>query len=262
VREIPDIPTTIMAEAETTLRVAAANAALEPDAPYVDRTVRERWNDYGIGLLLQGDIKGAEAAFLKVTRMDPEYADGWVNVGRARVQEGDMSAADAILRQALKVNPRLASAHFFLGLALKSLGRYEEALEHLRTAADQYPRDRVVRNQLGRVLFLQRRFGESVEELKKVLEVDPEDLQAHYNLMLAYQGLGESALAGRERTLYERFKADESSQAITGPYRQLHPDDNNERQQIHEHRSVGETVVRPPARRYDVVDSAGGAANP
>jgi hypothetical protein len=35
--------------------------------------------------------------------------------------------------------------------------------------------------------------------------------------------------------LYERFKADEAAQAITGPYRQLHPDDNNERQSIHEH---------------------------
>ena len=26
---------------------------------------RERWNDYGIGLFLQGDLKGAEAVFLK-----------------------------------------------------------------------------------------------------------------------------------------------------------------------------------------------------
>jgi hypothetical protein len=36
--------------------------------------------------------------------------------------------------------------------------------------------------------------------------------------------------------LYLRFKADESAQAITGPYRQLNPEDNNERQAIHEHR--------------------------
>jgi len=35
-----------------------------------------------------------------------------------------------------------------------------------------------------------------------------------------------------------RFKADEASQAITGPYRQLNPEDNNERQAIHEHVSV------------------------
>jgi hypothetical protein len=54
--------------------------------------------------------------------------------------------------------------------------------------------------------------------------------------MLCYQGLGDSEEAERERVLYLRFKADESAQAITGPYRQLNPDDNNERQAIHEHR--------------------------
>ncbi|MGA7399788.1 MAG: hypothetical protein WBW38_07200, partial [Candidatus Sulfotelmatobacter sp.] len=37
---------------------------------------------------------------------------------------------------------------------------------------------------------------------------------------------------------YLRFKADESSQEITGPYRQSHPEDNNERQAVHEHVSV------------------------
>ena len=33
-----------------------------------------------------------------------------------------------------------------------------------------------------------------------------------------------------------RFKADEAAQAITGPYRLKSPDDNNERQSIHEHK--------------------------
>lgn len=51
---------------------------------------------------------------------------------------------------------------------------------------------------------------------------------------------------------YERFKADESSQAITGPYRPLHPDDNNERQQIHEHR-VATPAVKPTAAKPTAV---------
>ena len=34
------------------------------------------------------------------------------------------------------------------------------------------------------------------------------------------------------------LEADVSSQAITGPYRRLHPEDNNERQALHEHVSV------------------------
>jgi tetratricopeptide (TPR) repeat protein len=95
-----------------------------------------------------------------------------------------------------------------------------------------------VLNQIGRVLFLQRRYREAIAEFRKVLAIDPEDLQAHYNLMLCYQGLGDASNAEKARVLYARFKADEASQAITGDYRRLNPEDNNERQQIHEHRSA------------------------
>jgi tetratricopeptide (TPR) repeat protein len=238
VKAIPSIPTTVMASAEATLRVAARDAPLAPDAPYLDKSVRERWNDYGIGLLLQGDLKNAEAAFLKVTQMEPGYADGWVNVGRARVQEGNMEAAEEVLRKALEIDPDLAKTHFFLGTALKARGQYDEALRHFRKAALRYPRDRVVCNQIGRVLFLKRQYKEAIALLQKVLEIDPEDLQAHYNLMLAWQGLGRPEDAQRSQALYKRFKADESAQFITGPYRQLHPHDNNERQAIHEHMSA------------------------
>jgi len=237
-KSIPDIPITVMSYQETGLNVIDKNAPLPDTKPYIDRSVRERWNDYGIGLLLQGDIKGAEAAFLKVTEMEPEYADGWVNVARARIQEGNMVAAEEVLRKAIEVDPNLAKSHFFMAMALKPAGRYDEAIGHLRKAASQYPRDRVVVNQLGRILFLKRQYNEAVTEFRKVLRIDPEDLQAHYNLMLCYQGLGNAELAARHQTLYKRFKADESAQAITGPYRQLHPEDNNERQQIHEHKSV------------------------
>jgi tetratricopeptide (TPR) repeat protein len=102
----------------------------------------------------------------------------------------------------------------------------------------QYPRDRVAINDLGRVLFLERKYEDAVKMLQSVLAIDPEDLQAHYNLMLCYNGLGQEKLAKEHQARYMRFKADESSQAITGPYRQLHPEDNNERQAVHEHVSV------------------------
>jgi hypothetical protein len=88
-----------------------------------------------------------------------------------------------------------------------------------------------------------------VKAFEQVLSVDPEDLQAHYNLMVCYQGLGKPELAAREQALYERFKADESAQAITGPYRLKSPHDNNERQSIHEHRhqAVAAGRRRPPS---------------
>jgi tetratricopeptide (TPR) repeat protein len=237
-KAIPDPPVTEMAVNQATLAVRPAGTTVV-DAPAASSpALRERWNDYGIGLLLQGDIRGAEAAFLRVAEIDPAYADAWVNVGRARVQEGDMESAEQVLRRALALDPALAKTHFFLGTALRSLGRYDEALAHLHEAAARYPADRVVLNQIGRVLFLKRQYNAAMVEFRKVLAIDPEDVQAHYNLMLCYQGAGNASMADRERRLYERFKADEASQAITGDYRRLNPDDNNERQPIHEHRMV------------------------
>jgi hypothetical protein len=67
-----------------------------------------------------------------------------------------------------------------------------------------------------------------------------------------------------------RFKADESAQAITGAYRQAHPEDNNERQLVHEHVSVpldGEktkkaaAVHKEGARRAVAMRTGAGGVN-
>jgi len=102
----------------------------------------------------------------------------------------------------------------------------------------QYPRDRVVWNELGRIYFLQKKYAKAEKAFQSTLAIDPEDLQAHYNLMLCYNGLGDDAKAEQHKARYLRYKADESAQALTGPYRQAHPEDNNERQMVHEHVSV------------------------
>ncbi len=246
IKAIPDIPTTVMAHAEASLEVVDGTSPDPAVTQLLDPSVRERWNDYGIGLLLQGDLKGAEAAFLKVVAMEPNYADGPVNVARARLLEGEVEAGIAMLDKALAISPRLAKAHYFLGTALKTLGRYPDALEHLQIAAAQYPRDRVVLDEIAHVQFLERRFDDAIRTLRKALAVDPEDLAAHYTLMLCYQGKGDTPLATHERALYERFKADEAAQAITGPHRLRSLEDNNESQSIHEHRETP-PIVRPVA---------------
>src|SRR6185436_15325755 len=133
-KAIPNLPIVVMAEDTATLRVINQKDKLPEMKAVMNAQVRERWNDYGIGLLLQGDLKGAEAAFLKVTQMDPGYADGYVNVARARIQEGEMEAAAEMLKKALAVNPHLAKTHFFYALTLKAAGKYDEALQALKVA--------------------------------------------------------------------------------------------------------------------------------
>ena len=236
--QIPDLPTVVLAEDEVTLQTVPQSASTPEPKVALQPEDWQRWNDYGIGLLLQGDLKGAQAAFQKVTEIDPKNPDGWVNIGRATVQEGDMDRARAVLEKALSLSPDLARAHFFYAKVMRADGNYDGAADHLRKVLTQYPRDRVALNDLGRILFLQRKYSEAVKVLESVLAIDPEDLQAHYNLMLCYNGLGDETKAKEHQARYLRFKADEAAQAITGPYRQLNPEDNNERQAIHEHVSV------------------------
>ena len=236
--KIPDLPIVALAENEVVLPVAAHNSPTVQPKTIAKKEEWQRWNDYGIGLFLQGDLKAAAAAFQKVTEADPNNPDGWVNIGRCAVQEGDMARARVVLEKALALSPNLARTNFFYAKVLRSDGNYDGAAARLHSVLDQYPRDRVALNDLGRVLFLQRKYDEAVKVLQSVLAIDPEDLQAHYNLMLCYNGLGNEKLAKEHQVRYMRFKADESSQAITGPYRQLHPEDNNERQNVHEHVSV------------------------
>jgi tetratricopeptide (TPR) repeat protein len=254
--KIPDVPIVTVAENEVTLPVLPRNAPLPQPKVVLRKEDWQRWNDYGIGLLLQGNLKAAQAAFQKVTEVDPAIPDGWVNIGRAAIQEGDVERARAVLDKALTLNPELARTNFFYAKVLRSDGNYDGAAQLLRKVLAQYPSDRVALNDLGRILFLQHKYLDATKVLDSVLAIDPEDLQAHYNLMLCYNGLGDQERASEHKTRYLRFKADESAQSITGPYRQIHPEDNNERQAIHEHVSVPLTALvgtagsRRSAKRY------------
>ena len=262
-KQIPNLPIITVAEDTKSLRVLPRNAATPQPQVTLAKDDWTRWNDYGIGLFLQGDLKGAAAAFAKITEIDSQNPDGWVNIGRCLVQEGDTEGARKVLDKALALAPRLARANFLYARVLREEGKFEEAAEHLQIVLAQYPRDRVVLNELGRVQFLQKQYAHAVKTFQQTLAVDPEDLQANYNLMLCYNGLGDEKRANEHKQRYLRFKADESAQAITGAYRQAHPEDNNERQLVHEHVSVPLEPAKPKktaAARNGVISRPASAA--
>ena len=151
---LPDLPVTTLAEAHVAVPLG------KPDwRPAVRKEDRERWNDWGIGLLLQGDLKGAEYAFQRVTEAEPAYADGWLNVARALIQEGETDAAKPYIAKALELAPALGRMWFFRAAIQKADGDYDGALASLERVRAQYPRDRVVLNQIARMLFLKREYA-------------------------------------------------------------------------------------------------------
>src|SRR5205807_2986139 len=122
--QIPNIPIVTMATSEVKLQLGNESAW----EPVVRKQDRERWNDWGIGMLLQGDLKGAEYAFRKVTEAEPGYADGWLNVARALIQEGETDAAKPYIEKAMATNSNLGRVWYFKALIEKADGDYDAAL--------------------------------------------------------------------------------------------------------------------------------------
>jgi tetratricopeptide (TPR) repeat protein len=164
--------------------------------------------------LLQGDLKGAEYAFRKVTEAEPGYADGWLNLARALIQEGETDAAKPYIAKALEIAPQFGRTWFFKAAIQKADGDYDGALQSLDRVRSQYPRDRVVLNQIARLLFLKRQYAQAIEALRAVNAVDPEDVQMHYTWMLACSRPGrhsrrrsakKSSFAGSKRKKLRRL---------------------------------------------------------
>ena len=178
--------------------------------------------------------------------MDPAYADGPVNVARAQLQEGDVDApcrcssrrsrlVPASRRPTSSSAPRsrrsaaTTKRSSTLRIASSSIRAIVSSLEPDRP--DSVSPAAVRRGDRSRSSRCSRRSRGPRGALQ------PDAL---------LPGTGQDrARRSAERTLYTRFKADESAQAITGPYRLKSPDDNNERQSIHEHRARRRSLRSP-----------------
>jgi len=194
-----------------------------------------RWNDYGIGLYFQGDLKGAEAAWAKTAALAPERPDGPLNRARALIGEGNLDDAATALEEAERRRPGWPKTQFFRAMLEKERGQLDLASADLARVAAKYPKDRTVWNQTARVFFLAGRYEDALRAIEKVYAVDPEDVTAHYNAMLCFKALGRKKEGRIEETWYRYHKADETAAALMAGYRREHPFANRESLPIHVH---------------------------
>ena len=221
----PDIPVTVMATAR---RFDRNN----PSSPY---PLWERWNDYGIGLLLEEDTRGASLAFESVANLVPDSPEGPINLARVRLSEGQLERAEAALNEAEQREPGYLKTAFFRGEVLKGYGEYDLAIEDWMHVYDEYPNDRVLMLAIARAHYLAGRYTEALDWIDRVLIIDPEDIGALYNRMLSLGALGRTDELAEAQMIYEFYKDDEEELAVTAPYKQRHPMDNREAQPIHTH---------------------------
>lgn len=253
----PPLPVTTLAEDRVTLPISGGSPESKignreskrgnPDKPWL------RWNDYGIGLFLQGDLKGAARAWTRVAELAPDKPDGPVNRARAEIAEGRLADASASLALAEKIRPGWGKTAFFRSIVARDEGRLDDAENDLRLVLAKFPLDRVAWNNLGGISWLAGKFREAADAYGKTLAIDPEDLTAHYNLMRVYRAMGDRRLAAVHAAAYRKFKEDETGRAVAADLRRQDVWANRESLPIHVH----EEATPPPAAPPDWVASLG-----
>ncbi len=232
-----DLPITTLAADRIVLPVAEGPPVdnyQEPDIPEW-----QRWNDYGIGLLLKGkaQLRQATEAFAQVERLG-RY-DGPLNLARAHYAEGQLDEATADVRRASAVNDPPTPAWtlaWLSGLINREQGRLREAEMNFRsilqapTAAQSergldFRLDYEIINLLGQTLYERARslrgtqndaargqlFQEAVQWFQQTLILDPENVTAHYNLQLLYAALGDADQSAYHRQQHQQYKVDDNA---------------------------------------------------
>ena len=195
----------------------------------------ERWNDYGIGLLLveggKGQLAQAEEAFRRVEALG--RPDGPLNLARVYLREGRVAQATGALGRAARFDPPAPrwTLAWLSALVNRQNGRFDDAVRDLRSILESgYPergldfsRDYQVRNELGLTYLamspvLRPRPGEyerilrlAIDSFTETLALDPENVTAHHNLSILHALLGEEERAAHHRDLHDRYRIDDNA---------------------------------------------------
>jgi len=232
-----NLPITTLASDSMTFPIEQAANAREQTAR--DIPTWQRWNDYGIGLFLEGkaELRQAADAFMEVEKLD-RY-DGPLNLARVYEREGRIDeAADAIRRAAEYESPHAPrwTLDWMSGVVNRQLGRLDDAQGNFRTVLEthteemherrfDFSKDFVVINLLGQTYFdlarqirgsereQERRslLNQAVVQYEKTLTLDAENLTAHYNLQLLYTQLGDEQKSAEHQELHARYKPDDNA---------------------------------------------------
>ena len=251
-----ELPIILLAEDTVTFPVEGVAAAVtNPEREGVPQW--QRWNDYGIGMLLKGKaaLKQATEAFTELEKLN--RFDGPLNLARvlvAEAGEGQLDEAAAAITRASEFKAEGNTAPpwtlaWLSGVINRQQFRLEDAEANFRQVLEYRTEDTVTRkfdfskdyeviNLLGQTIFdraiqirskdrEQERTGrmrEAVDVFHKTLALDSENVDAHYNLSQLYSHLGNKELSEKHQKLHAKYKPDDTArgQAVSAA-RQKYP---------------------------------------
>jgi Flp pilus assembly protein TadD len=168
------------------------------------------YQNYGIGLVADGDDEGAVRYFKKAISLDSKLHGAYLNLGLIYSKKGQDDEALQLIGNAMKLKPDDASIHHHYGNLLTKMGRHKEALPHFQYAAKKDYSDLKIRLNLAQSYHLTGHLDQAMMEYQFL------DREIKNNKGYIYYGMAGiySQKKMYEQCIYYLRKAQESDFAV------------------------------------------------
>lgn len=156
-------------------------------------------------------LRLAERAAEARAQANPNLPKAWLDLGMAHLRLAQVDEAIVAFRRAATLAPSMAEPQTDLAYALWTQGSIEAALKAAKAALALNPNDASAHRYAGRLLLLSggdRR--EAIENLEKAAQINPEESDAHFDLIMGFRAAGDASNAWAQlRLLQTEFSEDE-----------------------------------------------------
>lgn len=198
-----------------------------------------RWNNYGIALLDAQQYAASVAAFQRVAKLRPDYADAYTNQAIVDILWEKYDDARPSLAKALELSPNNARALYYRALVERNEGNLDLAIADLQGVTKSFPQSRDAHRELGFSYYQQHKYELARTEYEFVQGIDPDDLSAHYNLSILYRRLGMKDKAAVQAAMFADQKDDPTASTYALEYLRGHTEIANESVVWHVHELDG-----------------------
>lgn len=159
--------------------------------------------NYGLALMVRGDLETAESEFRYALALLPNYPYGHTNLAIVLAALGQVQEAESHHLQAIRLGPQLPEMHYYYGRFLAEQRRLDEAIERLYESTKLSDSYLASREALMGLLVQNGRYGEARAVAEHVLRGQPEHALALSTLaasgrFAAKQQADEAIVAGLE----------------------------------------------------------------
>jgi TolB-like protein/DNA-binding winged helix-turn-helix (wHTH) protein len=131
----------------------------------------------------------AKEAALRAIQIDNQLAEPYASLGLIYEHDWNWAESEKNFERAIELNPNYSVAHHWYGSGYLAAipSKTDEEISELRKAHELDPLSPGITTDLAAYLCLAGDFDEGMHQFQEVFKIDPDFVQAHYYLSLAYE---------------------------------------------------------------------------